>query len=301
MFLSHYMVDPIFINGQFRTRSTWWFTKFRNVSETCCFYTPLSPELVDTTPHKVGSYSNTVSLRHEKTNHYFTEYPGFPDKLVPHAKDWSQHPYALSPDDKEPEMVEYFSSLIDHAHSENKRPVFKLNSGLLQGAWLKEHFGGIHIFLDRDVPSLRRSFDSYRGWMSWAWKDLVMIVGQNHDHPVFQPIADHLGYHPERKTYAEARKQAMSFWIRQKNAGKFTQETKFELTAYFQELARAHAQTYADYVIGDIDDVTKTQAEVRKLTGLELDLSSYKHKEPAPAHEINIECLLKPALEELLT
>lgn len=296
------MDDPIFLNGQFRTRSTWWFTKFRNAPGTRCFYAPLTPSLSDRTPKEVGSYSNKKSLRHEKTDNYFMEYPGFPNGIVPYAQDWSQQSYSLAPNAKEPEMEAYITSLIEYAHSKSQRPVFKLNLGLLLGAWLKEHFGGTHIFLDRDVPSLRRSFDSMRGWQSWAWKDLMTIAGQNHDHPVFKPLADHLGYHPEKKGYEDAGKQAMSFWLRQKNKGEFTQETKFELVTYFQELARAHAKDYADYTIGNIEDEThleKTQEEIRELTGVKVDLSSYKYKEAASPHETSIEHLLTPAINAL--
>jgi len=153
------MADPVFINSQIRARSTWWFTKFRNVNETQCYYTPLSPALFNQSPKDRGVYSNNKSLRHEPTDHYFLEYPVF-DVPLETARDWSQHSYAMGPNEDNPEMEEHIASLINHADSLGKTPVMKFNSAVLRGTWLKEKFGGIHIYLDRDYESLRRSFDS---------------------------------------------------------------------------------------------------------------------------------------------
>lgn len=272
-------LSPIFIYGQFRTRTTWWFAQFRRLSQCMCFYTPLTPILIDYTPKEASeSLKNLKSLRHETTGDYYLEYPGYPDKYLKTARDWTTHPYIMTPEDDDPEMEQHFNYLINYAHKRGKRPVFKLNWAILRGSWIKSRFGGTHIFLDRDAPSIRRSFDSFRGSLSWAWRDLVMIIGQNQDHPLMEPLMEYLGYEqPDDLDYFEARKVASRFC----RSGKLDQTVKLELISYFQKLARIEADFYADYQVGDIDDVGKVERDIYNLTGLKVDLSTYKEKPPA--------------------
>ncbi len=273
---------PIFINGQFRTRTTWWFTQFRKLSQCMCFYTPLTPILVDHTPLEASVlFQGSKCLRHEETYDYYQEYPGYPNKMVKTARDWSTHSYFMDPDSEDIEMERHFQYLIDYAQKRGKIPVFKLNWGLMRGTWLKSHFGGTHLYITRDPLSLRRSFDSFRGSLSWAWRDLIMIVGQNQDHPLMRPVTKMLKYRqPEGVLdYKEARHYASQFC----RSGKlnFTQEMKLKLITYFQKLGDSDAKYYADYSIGDINNVKKVERDIRALTNLPIDLSNYKTKKIA--------------------
>jgi len=104
--------------------------------------------------------------------------------------------------------------------------------------------------------------------------------------------------------FEEARKNALSIFYKGFKEEKHTQKIKFEMIAYFQELARYHAESYADYSVGDLivngtNNVQKTQDDIRELTGVMVDLSSYKYKKPKDPHPVNIEHLLEPAIEAL--
>ena len=300
------MKEPIFINGQYRTRTTWWFTKFRESDKTHCYYTPLAPALSDNSPNDRGFFSNEKTLRHELTDHYFMEYPHF-EKILPTARDWSQHPYVMGPNDKNLEMKAHITSLIDYAYSLGKTPVFKLNNALLRGAWLKENFGGVHIYLFRDFQSITASFES-EGIADWAWAYTISDIGQNCNHPVIAPIANHLGYHPEKTKYSESGKKAISFWKDKHEKGIFNETTKLEVVTYLQSLALHHAENhYADIIIKSYENITRIEKSIKELTGISLDLSSFDSKKSNKLNndvqELDLNYLIKPAilnLEELM-
>ena len=92
----------------------------------------------------------------------------------------------------------------------------------------------------------------------------------------------------------------------------YDQETKFEIATYFQELAREHAKSYADYIVGDlmfanpdkpnkvgINNVAEVESDIRELTGVSVDFSSYKYKRPKEPFEVNIDYLLELGFDGL--
>lgn len=144
--------DPIFIHSLFRSGSTWLFNTFRHANaDYWCYQEPFNEalRLLSSDPDSVLSFHGEValSLRHPPlSNSYFFEIHAVRE----HIGD-SFHPcisYTSFFDTTGcPALDDYTSRLIRHAHG---RPVLQCCRSFGRVAHLRQHHGGIHIYLWRN-------------------------------------------------------------------------------------------------------------------------------------------------------
>jgi hypothetical protein len=164
------VAQPVFIHSSWRTSSTWFWLKFREKTSTLCYYEPFHEILTTLTRDRaqsIGPASWTES-RHPPGGPYFLEFrplirrAGGVRLYTPEiAYEWFMPEGGVAGNLRPPE-ARYVGLLLRHAGRHGKIPVFGFTRSLGRLAALKRRFGGVHIFLYRNL------------WTQWA-----SYVGQN--------------------------------------------------------------------------------------------------------------------------
>lgn len=264
---------PVFLHGLWRSQTTYWWSKFRSDENNRCLNEPLHHDLQ--TMKKKSEFSSK-RLRHPQLSEPpFAEYP----LDVLSAGDLSIKKYYLHPEEEDPDLEHHLRSLMDL----DGRTVFKIVRGTLRAEWMAQKLGGVHIYIDRDLPSLMNSYYSFRGGLSWYLSEFVTIVGANADHQKLRELADYLqlekvdGDHSLlRAHYTKLTRQRVTEKI-------YTRQEFTDVVAFFRELSLDQAQRYADMIVtpADMSDL-KRKAEIEEkvleLTGTKVDFTDYQHK-----------------------
>ena len=265
---------PVFIQGLTRSRTTYFWSKFRSDPKNYCFYEPLHPLLVDQRPHPSQVVSASI-LRHPPLKKFvFAEYP----LIVRAPIDLGVRRYFLSKDEEVPELEKYFNSLIDLATG---RPIFKLVRLALRGEWLAQKFHGNHIYLDRDLTELVNSYYSFRGRQSWYLKELITIVGANTEGKIFGELAHYLGLESKEGSYQDLRDYYQKVTQDKFSQGEYTRQKMVDLVAFLREIALFQAQKYATLIVtgGDFLHHREYLEDVLfQLTGTKVDFSDFKFR-----------------------
>jgi hypothetical protein len=164
----------IFVHSSFRTSSTWFWSKFRPLRETVCYYEPFNDELETITCHKAGwAGFSAWDSRHPPSEPYYLEYL----PLIQAAGGVALYERSFNLDwfiptggirgKLRPAEIKYLTSLIDHAHLSGKIPVLEDTRSLGRLWPLKNSFGGFHIFLYRNL---------WRQWLSYLYYRRRRIV-----------------------------------------------------------------------------------------------------------------------------
>lgn len=265
---------PVFIQGLFRSRTTYLLSEFAKDPKNKIFNEPLHP-LAGNENLKLSP----KSLRHPPLPpESFAKYPE--GILVP--VDLGIKRYFLKADEDLPELQNYINTLII---STEERPVFKFVRMALRGNWTSDKFPGTHIYIDRDLSELINSYYSFHGRFSWYLTELTTIVGTNSDQPVFSELADYMGLTKVDGNYYELRRHFGKISAANFKDGRYSKETMIDMVAFFREIALAEAESYAAAVITSEDlrnpEKRKKTAEIlTDLTGSLIDMSGYKDKKP---------------------
>ena len=154
----------VFLHSAPRTSSTWFWSRFRALPETLCYWEPFNEWLGTVSEAHVGSFAyDAWDSRHTPTDPNFREYlpllqPGGGiagyDPAMSYA--WFIPEGGLRGELRQKEK-DYLSLLIGHAENEAKVPVLG-GWRTLGRAWaMREAFGGFHVFQYRNL---------WRHWLS---------------------------------------------------------------------------------------------------------------------------------------
>jgi len=182
-------MEPVFIHSSWRTSSTWLWQQFRYLPETLCYYEPFHEDL--------SAMSRQTALEmdidswksgHAQTAPYFMEYVPLLRKAggvrlhqTPFPYEWFIPQGGLTGRLRR-EEIRYLSLLIRHAEKQNRTAVLGCVRSLGRIAPLKEAFGGVHIFLLRNLWGQWMSFvDQRRKGNNWFYNKLRLIANQPED------------------------------------------------------------------------------------------------------------------------
>jgi GR25 family glycosyltransferase involved in LPS biosynthesis len=153
---------PVFIHSSPRASSTWFWLKFRQLPSTLCYYEPFTYTIESLTTEGVLAMKNDAwglrqFLRHPEADPYFREYApllrqpsGVQHFETPMTMQWFIPQGGLR-GELRPSEKEYLSLLIRHAAEAGKVPVLG-DCWSLGRLWaIKQNFGGLNIFLYRNL------------------------------------------------------------------------------------------------------------------------------------------------------
>lgn len=264
---------PVFLHGLWRSRTTYWWSKFRMDENNRCLNEPLHHDLQEM---KKKSEFSSKRLRHPALyNPPFTEYPSD----VPSAGDLSIKKYYLHSDEDDPDLEHHLRSLMDL----EGRPVFKMVRGTLRAEWMAKKLNGVHIYIDRDVPSLMNSYFSFRGGLSWYLSEFMTIVGANADRTKFTGLADYLHLEKVDGDHSFMRAHYTKLTRQRVKEKVYTQQEFTDVVTFFRELSLDQAKRYADLLanpddLNDLNRRAEIEEKVLLLTGTNVDFSDYQHK-----------------------
>jgi hypothetical protein len=159
------IAPSVFIHSSWRTSSTWFWQSFRRLPAALCFYEPFNEGLAALTRSGALQHGpQSWNSGHPKSEPYFFEYApllrnsaGVRIYQTQMAIEWYLPPGGLSGDLRPPE-TKYLSLLLRYAARLGRTPVLGFTRSLGRLAAVKKQFGGIHIFLYRNL---------WRQWMSY--------------------------------------------------------------------------------------------------------------------------------------
>ncbi|MBI4157604.1 hypothetical protein HY502_02045 [Candidatus Woesebacteria bacterium] len=277
---------PVFIQGLFRSRTTFVASKFAEDSRNKLIIEPLHPSFGQAQAQQISP----KSLRHPPFKE--TSLAKIPEDIqVP--IDLGIKRYYLKSTEAEPEVKHYFNQLIASAEG---RPVFKFVRMALRGEWLKQNIPGVHIYVDRDLSGLINSYYSFRGRFSWYLSEFVTVIGINADNPVFGGLAHYLGLKKMEGNYHELKDRYRRLTYQKFQDDLYSKQTMVDMIAFFRELAVAQANTYANTIIttNDLRSEDKRHQiaeELTQLTGTIIDFSDYRDRHLRHTVEPSLEIL----------
>ena len=160
---------PVFLHASWRTGSTWFWGKFREMPETLCYYEPFhSANTTVTRSQAVRWDTKSWPSGHPAMAPYWREYLPLIrksggvrlfDDLIPFT--WFIPEGGLRGQLRHREKC-YLALLLRHAEQAGKIPVLGLNLSLGRIWPMKDSFGGVHIFQYRNLAGQWLSYLSFR-------------------------------------------------------------------------------------------------------------------------------------------
>jgi hypothetical protein len=185
--------EAIFLHSSWRSASTYVWSKFRQRTDTYCYFEPLNEHLFTLTPEVINRFVPWSFSHHPPLDApYLAEYrplvgpvcgvPGFPAHLT-FGK------YCVTGDDSLPELEAYMGDLAGLAARLGCRPVYGFVRTDLRIGWFRARIPGTHIFIRRDP---RRQFlsmlhQAVQGNPYFLQRGTV-ILRHNPDEPAFAPL-----------------------------------------------------------------------------------------------------------------
>ena len=159
-------VGPIFIHGLWRTASTYFWHKLRSVPDVLCYYEPLHENLVLPPERIFASRPSSSKMRHPKMDgHYFDGFPFSGNRpLEFFRQEFAYDLYHLRVDDPAENLNLYIRALIGNARMQQKIPAFQFNRSALRIGWIRQRFGGRHVYLLRDPLQMWRSYKTFENF-----------------------------------------------------------------------------------------------------------------------------------------
>jgi hypothetical protein len=270
---------PVFLHGAWRSGSTYYWSRFREVPTTLCFYEPLHHGLAKLTQERIarGGGDAMAALSHPALSApYFAEYAPLIRSRGVHGyrSSLAYEHYHLEPDEPHPALHSYIDGLLGHAKRAGKRAVLGFNRSCGRVAWLKRRFGAFDIHIDREPAAIWASYAAERARGNNAFFSMwLRVLEANQEDPLWAPLADRL---KPRGTIAR-RLTKMGPDHRRRIAD--MDETQGYLLVFYAWLATAPASMAAcDLVIDDglahlPHYARRLEAQVEAGVGLTLDLS----------------------------
>jgi FkbM family methyltransferase len=180
----------IFLHSSWRTSSTWLWSKFRRFAETICFREPFNEDLLTITPDKAASADyKTWDSHHPPGDPYYLQYRSIIqstggvqsfDPSIP--LDWFIPINGVRGMLRDTE-IRYLSLLIDRAREEGKIPVFGETRSLGRLWAIRNLFGGLHIFVYRNLWRHWLSYLYYRRrGIFYFYQTTALLMAKSDDH-----------------------------------------------------------------------------------------------------------------------
>jgi hypothetical protein len=190
---------PVFLHAAWRSNSTFYWSRFRAVPRTLCFYEPLHHGLARLTHRRIlGDGANTAEfLRHPTPDApYFAEYAPLVRPMGGvrrYGEALAYERFHLAEHDAHAALQRYLSGLIQHAQGMGRQPVLGFNRSGGRVAWMKQRFAAFDIHIDRDPAAIWGSYACERARGNNAFFSMwLRILEANQRHPVWAPLADRL-------------------------------------------------------------------------------------------------------------
>lgn len=266
----------IFLQSIWRSTSTYWWTKAREIPSLRAYNEPLHENLLRLTRADFEKIHETLgpSLRHPETDREsFAEYPLRPEGGMEGFQErFSLRDFHLSPRRKDDELQSYLQTLVDTAEAGGQRAFLKFTRGFLRAEWMAAHFPGTHLYLNRSAAGLMQSFMSFHGVHSYYFRQIAAIVHENRASPLFGAFAEWSGLDKDGAAYKKLDHDA-------------SVQLRADMVFLFWSLGLAEASRYADLVIDSDNLATGTSvqelaARMADLTGVEWKLGDYAYKAP---------------------
>lgn len=284
-------LDPVFLQALWRTGSTYLWGKFRSREEFRGYFEPLHESLYCKTREKLVADYQRASQKfgHSSISHnYYDEFNIRATGGVEHfERRFTLERYALAPDENDPELERYIQSLIDDSAERGQAAVMQFNRGVLRAEWMKERFGGTHLYLNRNPADM---LNSYRQ-NGYYLPTYLAIIGQNAHNPIFAEAAERYGVTPydvqaafkgrdltEQQVKSKSFQSTLRHFMRE--ARSLDEQDERDIVAFFWTLGLAQSTRYADMIIDTdmmIEPGGKSMPEILKdITDIEFDFSDLK-------------------------
>ncbi|MGA3088968.1 MAG: hypothetical protein ABSD75_10165 [Terriglobales bacterium] len=185
--------EAIFLHSSWRASSTYVWSKFRQRSDTYCYFEPLNEYLLAATNEVVDRFVPWSFANHPTLDApYLEEFrpllaphggiPGFPAHLTFGR-------YCAGKSDSLPELEAYWADLAALAARLGRRPVYGCVRTDLRVGWFRDRLPGVHVFIRREP---RRQFlsmlrQAVQGNPYFLERGLV-ILRHNLQEPAFAPL-----------------------------------------------------------------------------------------------------------------
>jgi protein YibB len=286
----------IFIHSSWRTSSTWFWDKFRQFPQTACYYEPFNEDLLTITPDQAASAGyDSWDSRHPPGNPYYPQYlpliqatGGVRSFDRSMSLDWFTPIGGLRGTLRHAEL-KYLNLLIDRACETGKIPVFGDTRSLGRLWPVKNSFGGLHVFLHRNLWKQWLSYLYYaRRGMRYFGETTARVVAGSEDH-FLAAIADFyikraLGF---RSCRDGGEHQPPSDNERLRLLHSLPESDAFAMFMALHVYLYLHAQLAADLTI-DVTELardsgyrSRIENELTRQTGLEISFSDIADRQPA--------------------
>ena len=188
---------PVFLHSSWRTSSTWLWLRFRNVASTCSYYEIFNERLSSLSKDEALTIGpDSWNSRHPQSAPYFLE---FAPLLKSTGGIEGHHPSMaiesfIPRDGLDGHLLDqeatYVDLLIKHARDIHKQPVLTDTRTLGRLSALKRQFGGVHIFLYRNLLHQWASYTSigFGGDLTFLNSIRLIVNACQHD-PFIQSLA----------------------------------------------------------------------------------------------------------------
>jgi hypothetical protein len=276
----------VFLHGMWRSGSTFLWTRFREDPQTCCFYEPLHHSLCKLTPERIAQDTAeriTASRHPAMADPYFAEFAplvggkgvrGFRKRLA-------YDRFVLEPGACDPMLKRYVTGLIEHAQGQGRAAVLGFNRTGLRLGWMKAQFDAYNIYIDREPTAIWASYAAELARGNCGFYSLwLTVLEKNARHPVFAPLVERLGLTPPVTGLLRKPKKRHREVLAEMN-----QEELYFMVFYLWLACTGHALAQSDLVIDTRLAETRhygarISAEIRRATGLAVDLSEMRAAEP---------------------
>jgi hypothetical protein len=186
--------DAIFLHSSWRAASTYVWSKFRQRTDTYCYFEPLNEHLFTLTPEIIDrfvpwSFANHPALEAP----YLEEFrplipqnsggiPGFPAHLTFGR-------YCAASGDSLPELEGYMAALARLAARRGQRPIYGFVRTDMRVGWFRAKMPGTHIFIRREprrqfISMLRQAVQGNPYFLQRG----TVILRHNMEAPTFAPL-----------------------------------------------------------------------------------------------------------------
>jgi len=277
---------PVFLHGAWRSGTTFYWSRFRALPQTLCFYEPLHHGLAKLTHRRIGDCDDRIAdeLGHPAlTRPYFAEYaPLIARRGVRHyQKSLAYERFHLDPAEGHPALARYVGGLVDHAAEQGRTPVLGFNRTGGRITWLKRRFGAFDIHIDREPAAIWASYAAEQARGNTTFFSMwLRILEANQGHPLWAPLAERL----KPRGPIARRLTRMQTDHRERIAAMSVEDSY--LLVFYAWLATAPASMAAcdlvidDGLLGQGRYARRIENAVAAATGLVIDLSAAEQRRP---------------------
>lgn len=280
--------EAIFLHGMWRCGSTYVWSRFRELQETYCYFEPLLEGVSRLTPDRINRQdaAQTERNRHPKlAAPYQAEFaPLIEGRGVSgYSRNFANQRFQLCETATHDDLKCYVEKLIAFAAAQNKTAVLGLNRSILRQSWMKTHFQGVHIYIERGPEDIWASYHerAMQGDYTFLTRWL-MIIEQNCEQPLFRMLAKRLGLPDKPPRFVLKQKRRYQKLLRNMNA----RDTYFMVfTLWLASLLQA--LSYGDFILDmnraeEIGYIEDAELRLAALTGMPVDFSTLEPRISSP-------------------